>query len=170
MQRVCYPVPVMSLQASVFHSNVYGPWEYFPPPSPCPTVPFLTSWASEPCRMWCLLGPCGVTPPPGERYCLDFFLWSPSIIQTQLRMDCPCVGLGSKDLTAEGLQCALWPALRRPQGNLGFDPLTALGGDLPWVCWNVGGACFWDVPPGSGRCSKQILAVSSISLWQNKYL
>lgn len=41
--RVCYPVPVMSLQASEFHSSVYGPWEYFPPPSPCPTVPFLTS-------------------------------------------------------------------------------------------------------------------------------
>lgn len=39
---------------------------------------------------------------------LDIFLWGPSIIQTQLRMDCPCVGLGSRDLTAEGLQCALW--------------------------------------------------------------
>lgn len=26
----------------------------------------------------------------------DIFLWGPSIIQTQLRMYCPCVGLGSE--------------------------------------------------------------------------
>lgn len=71
-------------------------------PLPCPTVPFLTSWASKPCRVWCQ--------PPGEGLCLDcsVHLSLDSILQIQLRRDSPCLCLGSWHRTAKGLQFALW--------------------------------------------------------------
>lgn len=147
--------------------------------------PHLTAtfWHLEPVSYvdtWCLLGPRRRILPSGEGHCLGCAQWGLSTIHGTASSKC-----------SRGRSVLAWAVAPRTQLRKGSWAHCGLieisGGNKVCVLWsptamdgtggvqssvrcNVGGACFWATPPGSGPCSQQILAVSSISLWQNKCL
>lgn len=73
MCSVYCPEPVTNLRALVFHSSVYGLWEYLSPALPhcCPLPDILNQGAMQGMVL------------PGERYCLDCSCGAPASLLEQ---------------------------------------------------------------------------------------